>query len=171
MSTNAPFPPTGMLHQGLEKRFQTAAQLVEDLALQPHPEGGWYREVHRSSVVVRRSDGAERCAFTQILYLLGEGGISRWHRVRGADETWEFLAGEPLRLWQLPPGGGMAMESLLEPLVLQVVPADWWQAASSPRGWSLVRCTVGPGFAFEDFELLSSWPPEARPAGLRPELL
>lgn len=55
----------------------SCAQLVNQLALQPHPEGGWYREVHRSGVQVRRADGAVRCALTQILYLLPAGGISR----------------------------------------------------------------------------------------------
>jgi predicted cupin superfamily sugar epimerase len=151
----------------------SSAELVGHLELQPHPEGGWYREVHRSAVMVRRADGAIRCALTQILYLLPAGGISRWHRVRGADETWLFVAGSPLELWQLPPEGGTAVPTLLGPAQspLAVVPAGGWQAARSPQGWSLVSCAVGPGFAFEDFELLVQLPSSSHPAGVLVELL
>lgn len=151
----------------------SCAQLVNQLALQPHPEGGWYREVHRSGVQVRRADGALRSALTQILYLLPAGGISRWHRVRGADETWLFVAGSGLELWQLPPQGGAARRMPLGPShqPLAIVAADWWQAARSPQGWSLVSCAVGPGFAFEDFELLAQLPSSSQPAGVLEELL
>lgn len=151
----------------------SCAELVAKLELQPHPEGGWYREVHRSAVLVHRADGAIRSALTQILYLLPAGGISRWHRVRGADETWLHVAGGPLMLWLLPPEGGMADSSALGPSAqpLAVVPADWWQAAHSCEGWSLVSCAVGPGFEFEDFELLAAWPPEQRPSGARADWL
>jgi predicted cupin superfamily sugar epimerase len=145
------------------------AALVEQLQLQAHPEGGWYRELHRSSLAVRRPDGARRCAFTQILFLLAAGGVSRWHRVRQAEESWQHLGGDPLDLWQMRPTGGQASVSSLTALArpgatspqasppnpVTVVPADWWQAACSCGGWSLVVCTVSPGFEFDDFELLA----------------
>ena len=148
------------------------AALVEQLQLQAHPEGGWYRELHRSSLAVTRHDGARRSAFTQIVFLLAAGDISRWHRVRQAEESWQHLGGDPLDLWQMPPAGGQASVSRLRALAgsgatspeaspltpVTVVPADWWQAACSCGRWSLVVCTVGPGFEFDDFELLAESP-------------
>ncbi|MFO7628595.1 MAG: cupin domain-containing protein [Prochlorococcaceae cyanobacterium] len=144
---------------------------MEQLSLQPHPEGGWYRELHRSDVRVQREDGEVRCAFTQILFLLPAGGISRWHRVRGADETWQFLGGAPLQLWQLPPAGGLATAIWLGPFALAVVPSNCWQAAHSPHGWSLLSCCVAPGFEFKDFELLSDLAQEQHPAGAQAQWL
>ncbi|MFQ6540307.1 MULTISPECIES: cupin domain-containing protein [Aphanothece] len=157
-------------------------RLVQQLGLQPHPEGGWYREFHRSGVSVQRSDGERRAGLTQILFLLPAGGLSRWHRVLGADEAWHFVAGDPLELWILPPQGGVAACRWLGPLALPgtataavtselltepvvVVPADWWQAARCPGRWSLVSCCVGPGFDFRDFELLDQLPPAQHPSG------
>jgi predicted cupin superfamily sugar epimerase len=140
-----------------------ARLLIERLNLAPHPEGGWYRELHRSPLAVDRDgDGARRCGITLITYLLEAGACSRWHRVRGADEIWQHVAGAPLRLWRLPPDGGRSESVTLAPLELtqpelsavQVVPAGWWQAARSLGAWSLVTCCVGPGFEFADFELL-----------------
>ncbi|SBO44639.1 cupin domain-containing protein [Cyanobium sp. NIES-981] len=165
----------------------SAAELVERLRLQPHPEGGWYRENHRSGAQVRRQDGATRSALTQIFYLLPGGGLSRWHRVRGSDEVWQFLAGDPLELWTLPPEGGEAQlhrlappagplgdeavgpSAVQRPAVHEApslsVPAGWWQAARAPGRWSLVSCVVGPGFAFEDFDLLNQLPVHQHPLG------
>ena len=154
----------------------TAEELVEALQLLPHPEGGWYREMIRSAVQVKREDGAERPALTHIFYLLPGGGLSRWHRVRGSDELWQFLAGDPLELWTLPPEGGEAQcQDLAPPLVRPAqegggsavlsVPAGWWQAARAPGRWSLVSCVVGPGFAFDDFDLLHQLPVRQRPSG------
>ncbi len=145
------------------------AALVEQLQLQAHPEGGWYRELHRSSLAVTRPDGARRSAFTQIVFLLAAGTVSRWHRVRQAEESWQHLGGDPLDLWQMPPAGGQASVSRLRALAgpgatspeqspltpVTVVPADWWQAAASCGRWSLVVCSVAPGFEFDDFELLA----------------
>jgi predicted cupin superfamily sugar epimerase len=167
--------------------------LVEQLRLEPHPEGGWFREVHRSAITVQRADGSNRCGLTVIWFLLAAGEISRWHRVRGADETWHHAGGDPLELWLLPPTGGMAECRRLGPLTpptgthpwpqlpgsgwqgegqpIQVVPADWWQAARCQGDWSLVTCCVGPGFAFEDFELLHHWPAADHPPGALAELL
>jgi predicted cupin superfamily sugar epimerase len=163
----------------------SAEELVDQLQLAPHPEGGWYRELHRSVAQVRRQDGELRPAFTQIFYLLAAGGLSRWHRVRGNDELWQFVAGDPLELWTLPPEGGEARIHRLAPppgphaggpgggviASVHAVPAGWWQAARAPGRWTLVSCVVGPGFAFEDFDLLSELPPWQHPAGAVAALL
>jgi predicted cupin superfamily sugar epimerase len=147
---------------------------IERLHLEPHPEGGWYREIHRSPVTVRReSDSQRRSGLTLIHYLLEAGAVSRWHRVRGADEVWQHTSGAPLLLWRLPPDGGVAEELRLGPLgtqepeqmPVQIIPAGWWQAARSQGAWSLVSCCVGPGFEFADFELLRQRPAEQDPPG------
>ncbi len=160
----------------------TAEILVERLGLSPHPEGGWFRELHRSPIPVQRGDGEGRCGLTVIWFLLRATEISRWHRVSGADETWHHAGGAPLALSLLPPAGGVPDHRILGPigveignetesLPVQVVPAGWWQAARSLGDWSLVTCCVGPGFSFEDFELLRSWPPANHPPGALGELL
>ena len=139
---------------------ETSRSLIQRLDLEPHPEGGWYREIHRSTEQVCRDDGARRAALTVILFLLEADGPSRWHRVRGADESWHFIAGAPLELL-LSTDHDQAATSRrlgfspdaadLEPVV--VVPAGCWQAARSLGAWSLVSCCVGPGFDFQDFDL------------------
>jgi predicted cupin superfamily sugar epimerase len=123
-----------------------------------HPEGGYYREVYRSDTVVQPMDGREhRPALTTIYFLLPAGAVSRWHRVR-SDEVWHFYEGAPLELWTAPPPGDPVHRSALGPLdgtqqPVRTVPADWWQAARSTGAYSLVGCTVGPGFDFSDFVL------------------
>jgi predicted cupin superfamily sugar epimerase len=156
----------------------SAEELIARFALQPHPEGGWYREWHRSGLLITRQDGAERCGLTTILFLLEAGQISRWHRVKGADEAWQFLDGAPLELCCLPPEGGAPLRRLLNaPLrdpaadPMAVVPAGWWQAARSLGDWSLVSCAVGPGFSFDDFSLLRDLPAEQHPQGAELALL
>jgi predicted cupin superfamily sugar epimerase len=150
-----------------EAHLASASDWIEWLRLEPHPEGGWYREWHRSSLGVRRdADGASRSGLTLIAYLLEAGAISRWHRVRGGDEIWQYGAGASLRLWRLPPGGGEAEALILGPWQIgasdqapaHVIPAGCWQAAHSLGPWSLVTCCVGPGFDFADFDLLREQP-------------
>ena len=147
-------------------------QLIQRHGLIPHPEGGWYRELYRSPLLVQRSDGSSRSALTAILFLLQAGEISRWHRVSQADETWHFAAGDPLELFTISdPAGAMGRQLLggiqdRQALPLAVVPAECWQAARSTGAWSLVSCCVGPGFDFADFTLLrdsprDQWPPAA----------
>lgn len=150
--------------------------LIAQMHLQPHPEGGWYREIHRSAQTVRRSDGQWRSALTTILFLLQAGEISRWHRVGAADETWHFAAGDPLELLTLAPAGGEVRRQRLGPAdrglaPVAVVEANWWQAARSVGSWSLVSCCVGPGFDFLDFNLLRDLPEHQHPTGALTEFL
>ena len=139
-----------------------AAALVAALDLSPHPEGGWYREVHRSRIVVTPDDGrSSRQALTVIYFLLAEGQVSRWHTV-ASDETWHYHEGDVLELLVAgSPGAGDAVTLALGPVglnvePLRVVPAGRWQAARSTGAFTLVSCSVGPGFEFEDFEMEES---------------
>lgn len=134
----------------------SAEAIIEKLGLQPHPEGGWYRETWKGPEVGGRASG------TAILFLLRAGERSHWHRV-DADEIWLWHAGAPLVLSM---GVEAAREVRLGPDVLEgemvqaVVPAGWWQAARSMGEWTLVSCTVSPGFRFEGFELAPpGWSP------------
>ena len=126
-----------------------AQQLITDLALEAHPEGGWYRQVYRSDErVTRHHDGAERRAITTIYFLLVEGTESRKHRVE-SDEVWHFYEGDPLELTI-----GEQRVILDADHRTAVVPAREWQAARPLGAYALVGCTVGPGFEFEDFEMI-----------------
>ncbi|HJR17130.1 MAG TPA: cupin domain-containing protein [Gemmatimonadales bacterium] len=141
-------------------------ELITELGLIPHPEGGFYGEVHRSESVVRTEDGrGSRAALSSIYFLLSNGATSRWHRVL-SDEIWHFYEGAALELWIASPDCLMARERWLGPLdsrhrPVLTVPAGWWQAARSTGGYTLVGCTVGPGFDFDDFELAADQPASA----------
>jgi uncharacterized protein len=140
-----------------------AQALIADLGLTAHPEGGYYREVHRSAASVKPSDGRpERPALTTIYFLLLQGQISRWHRVL-SEEVWHFYEGAPLDLWLTPPNPGPLEHRCLgtngagrQPVA--VVPAGWWQAGRSTGEFTLVGCTVAPGFDFRDFSLADDRP-------------
>ena len=127
----------------------TVDRIIAKLGLQPHPEGGWYRQTWVGPVVDGRASG------TAIHFLLKAGERSHWHRV-DADEVWLWHAGAPL---VLSLGETEARDLVLGPDVLGgqspqiVVPKGWWQAARSLGEWTLVSCTVSPGFRFEGFEL------------------
>ena len=129
-----------------------AARIIKKLDLAPHPEGGWYRQTW---VGPGFGPGVERASGTAILFLLKAGERSHWHRV-DADEIWIFNAGAPL---VLSVGQKLARQVVMGPDVLggqvvqAVVPAGWWQAARSTGAWTLMSCTVSPGFRFEGFEL------------------
>jgi uncharacterized protein len=130
-----------------------AKALIHSLGLQPHPEGGWYREVFRSARRVQPADERPpRLALTTIDFLLEAGQFSAWHRVR-SDEVWHLLEGESLSLWLMPPTMGAAEKVVLSANTLRrhVVPADWWQAAETDGDFAYVGATVGPGFDFADF--------------------
>jgi uncharacterized protein len=137
-----------------------AAGLIATLGLSPHPEGGYFGELYRSSVSVETRDGrGPRPALTTIYFLLPEAAVSRWHRVR-SDEVWHFYEGAPLDLWSASPDGAQLDHYRLGPLdgpqrPVWTVPAYHWQAARSRGSYTLVGCTVGPGFDYEDFALAS----------------
>jgi predicted cupin superfamily sugar epimerase len=131
----------------------TADEIIQQLALAPHPEGGHFRETFRDA---RSVDGG-RAASTAIYFLLKAGETSRWHRV-DAVEVWHWYAGAPLKL-SITDGTGNRVDIGLGPALDQdqrpqaVVPAGAWQQASSLGEWTLVGCTVAPGFEFSGFEM------------------
>jgi predicted cupin superfamily sugar epimerase len=139
-----------------------ASELIEQLALQPHPEGGWYSEIYRSATRVAGPNGA-RSALTTIYYLLEQGQLSRWHVVQ-ADELWHFHAGAPLELFDYDPAARKLSRHVLAPVgsagctPVAVIPARAWQAARSLGAYTLVGCTVGPGFEFADFQFTCELP-------------
>ena len=136
-----------------------ASDLIRALGLEPHPEGGYFREVFRSQRNVKPLDErSERSALTSIYFLLVKGQCSRWHRVR-SDEAWHFQEGDPLVVVWIDADNGVHEELLATGSPggrsLCVVPAGCWQAAKPLGEFSLMGCTVGPGFDFQDFEMLS----------------
>jgi hypothetical protein len=144
--------------------MEDADVLIARLGLQPHPEGGHYRETFRH---VPAEGG--RGAMTAIYFLLREGEASRWHRVDAA-EIWHWYAGAPLDLSIAAAGGPATTQVLGSDLAAGalpqiVVPPGAWQAARSRGAWTLVGCTVGPAFEFAGFELA---PPNWSPGGWSP---
>jgi len=138
-----------------------ARTLIDKLDLKPHPEGGSYREIYRSSERVQTSRGA-RCAITAIYYLLERHQISRWHVV-AAEEIWHFYEGSPLELLAYDPEPRTLVRCVLGDMQagqerVAVLRQGIWQAARSLGHFSLVGCNVGPGFHFDDFRLVASLP-------------
>jgi uncharacterized protein len=160
-----------------------ARALIKKLGLMPHPEGGYYREIHRSAERVGTNKG-RRSALTSIYFLLTRGQRSVFHRVL-SDEVWHFYTGAPLRLWRVaadlrsreaillgPTGatfavaasgrahsaqsasGGRLASSREGAVQVAVIPRRDWQAAETLGDYTLVGCSVGPGFDFADFKLL-----------------
>jgi predicted cupin superfamily sugar epimerase len=146
-----------------------AAELIRTLHLQPHPEGGFYREIYRSAGTVRPGDArGVRSALTTIYFLLRAGERSRLHRVE-SDEAWHHYEGAPLELlWCGADFGELRRVELGgvegERRPVEVVPSGHWQAARSLGKYTLVGCTVGPGFDFADFRMLHEGDPEAASA-------
>jgi predicted cupin superfamily sugar epimerase len=140
---------------------QSAAEVIRLLGLAPHPEGGHFRETFRDARLI---DG-KRAASTAIYFLLARGERSHWHRV-DAVEIWHYHAGAPLRLETAASSTGPVARVTLGPDLAAgmrpqvVVPAHCWQAAESLGDWTLVGCTVAPGFEFAGFELAPpGWAP------------
>jgi uncharacterized protein len=138
-----------------------AAEVIDRLALEPHPEGGHFRETFR-----HRPENGGRGAMTAILYLLSAGDVSAWHRV-DATEVWHFHAGAPLEL-SISGDGRTSRAHRLGPDVVSgeepqvTVPPHAWQSARSTGAWTLAGCTVGPAFEFAGFELgPPGWEPGA----------
>jgi hypothetical protein len=132
----------------------TATDVIRHLDLKPHPEGGYFRETFRDARLVEGG----RPASTAIYFLLTRGQRSRWHRI-DAVETWHFYAGDPLLLDVTASASDAIDQVTLGPDIMAghrpqaIVPADAWQAAESVGFWTLVGCTVAPGFDFARFEL------------------
>lgn len=133
-----------------------ADEIIEALGLMPHPEGGFYREVYRA-------DAPGRSPITSIYFLLPGGRVSQWHRI-DASEVWNYHAGATLELKIVAQGRETTHN--LGPCLLDgerpqaTVPPNAWQSARSLGDWTLVGCTVGPGFEFDAFELA---PPDWSP--------
>ncbi|MBN9889074.1 cupin domain-containing protein [Salipiger abyssi] len=131
----------------------TAEEIITLLELSPHPEGGYYRQTW----VAEAPEGA-RPAGTCIYFLLKAGERSHWHRVDAA-EIWLWHAGAPLVLSMAPDADGPRRDLMLGPDLASgarpqlVVPVHHWQAARSTGEWTLVSCTVSPGFRFDGFTL------------------
>ena len=138
-----------------------SAELIASLRLEPHPEGGFYREIHRSLQRVQPLGGRQpRAAMTVIYYLLEGGRASRFHSI-GSDEVWQHVLGGPVELFHIDAGISERHRLVLgqadagggaEPV--RIIPAGHWQSARTLGGYSLVTCTVAPGFEFADFALL-----------------
>ena len=135
--------------------------IVRELGMQPHPEGGWYIQTFRDSM------GDARGHSTAIYYMLQRGERSHWHRVHDAAEVWHFYAGAPLALHLSEDGADSRTIMLGTDLAngerpQAVVPANWWQSAETTGDYTLVGCTVAPGFEFSSFEMAPpSWAPSA----------
>ena len=140
----------------------SALEIIQSLDLSPHPEGGWYKESWRAE-----ASPGERPSGTAIYYLLESGQRSHWHRV-DAVEIWHFYAGAALALSIAEEGGASSILTLGGDIAKgeqpqAIVPAHWWQSAQSLGAWTLVGCTVSPGFQFEGFKLAPpDWTPNAR---------
>lgn len=143
----------------MSKGDLTADTIIAAFDLQPHPEGGWYRETFRDN-----PDGGRGHA-TAIYFLLRANEASAWHRI-DASETWLYHAGAALDLALSRDGVtqsslqlGMDLAAGQRPQA--VVPARWWQSARTTGSWTFVSCTVAPGFDFAGFELAPpDWCPQ-----------
>lgn len=138
--------------------------LIRKFEMQPHPEGGWYKETYKSMEAVSASALPERFAgsrsfCTAIYFLLEERNFSAFHRIK-SDECWHFYSGDPLQIFVILPDGSMQITELGNDIRKDqqfqfVVPANCWFASRPAPGssYSFVGCTVAPGFDFSDFEL------------------
>jgi predicted cupin superfamily sugar epimerase len=140
--------------------METAADIIARLGLKPHPEGGHYRETFRDASV----DGNGRSRSTAIYFLLARHERSHWHRI-DAVEVWHYYAGSALVLEMADSDGRRSIrlgaDIFAGEVPQAVVPAHAWQAAESSGDWTLVGCTVAPGFDFATFELApKGWTPD-----------
>ncbi len=139
-------------------------QLIQQYNLQPHPEGGWFRQTYKSNVLVSAEAlperfGEDRAFSTAICFLLEKGSFSAFHRIK-SDECWHFYAGDPLLIYIILQNGDLEIISLGNDFkngqsFQYVVPANCWFAGRPAAGseYCFVGCTVSPGFEFGDLEL------------------
>lgn len=139
--------------------IDSAEDIIRALNLEPHPEGGFYRQTFRDE------EGGERGHSTAIYYLLQKGQRSHWHKVTDAVEVWHHYAGAPLSL-HLSEDGKTSTTIRLGPAILNgehpqaIVPANCWQSAETLGNFTLVGCTVSPGFIFDSFVMAEPrWQP------------
>lgn len=138
--------------------YPEAQLLIERLNLQPHPEGGFYRETYRSETTI---PGKERQLLTSIYFLLTDTNVSRFHRI-ASDECWYFHAGTPIEIHTLEPGGyrtfvlGNDIAEGQLPFHLVSGGTIFGSSVLGNKGYALVSCAVAPGFDFRDFELFDA---------------
>jgi predicted cupin superfamily sugar epimerase len=147
----------------------TAKDIIAALNLAPHPEKGYYIETFRDP----NTSPEGRALSTYIYYLLeGDSGLSHWHRVLDAVEVWNYYAGAPLRLSLSWDDGKPVRDRVLGPDILKgerpqiIIERGEWQHAQSLGDWTLVGCSVAPGFEFEGFEMAPpGWEPKGEAVG------
>lgn len=123
--------------------------IIEKLRLEPHPEGGYYRQIYGN-------DASGKKDVSTIYYMLTSNDISAFHRLHGVVEIWYYHAGQPLNLYVIDTEGNLTIHNLSPDGEMQVViqPEEWFAAEiPSNNGFCLVGCAVAPAFAFENFEL------------------
>lgn len=130
----------------------TTEDLIAQLNLKPHPEGGFYREIYNNT-----SAEGGRGKISSIYYLLEKGQSAHWHRVVDADEVWLWHGGHPLVLYSKLDDGpvektvlGLDVNNGEVPQA--IIQKNYWQSASATHGWALVSCVVGPAFEFDKME-------------------
>jgi predicted cupin superfamily sugar epimerase len=136
--------------------MQDIKAVIDSLQLEPHPEGGFYREMHRASALIREVNGNSKNAYSSIYYLLSGNDFSAWHRIQ-SDETWFFHLGCDIAIYYFDAQNKLVTVQLgLESMQFQVtIPAGTWFAAKPVRAdaFCLVSCVVGPAFTFTEFEM------------------
>ena len=139
----------------------TPKELIAKLGLEPHQEGGWFRQVYKSDTQVQAPQGP-RSATTTIYYLLEHSRASPWHVVK-SDEIWHFYYGAPSELFSYDPVTRKLIRHRLDAVTgdgvqVAVIPAGTWQAAHCLGEYMLVGCTVSPGYEDQDFRWVREVP-------------
>ena len=136
--------------------MQNIKAVIDSLELEPHPEGGFYREMHRANALVKEANGNSKNAYSSIYYLLSGHDFSAWHRIQ-SDETWFFHLGCDIAIHYFDPQNMLtAVQIGPESMLFQAtIPAGTWFAAKPMRtdSFCLVSCVVAPAFTFTEFEM------------------